>query len=522
MSSSKLSNLSWAELRDRARRIGRHWSSEELPTGNATTVEEQLSVVQVDSEGEVERRAEKPDVEEVLAIEPPATEELPNVTNKQQQFPTASVTTTATSPPTQFAAVGQPPREKKRNKAAEVSFVVVTEEEGGLASFVLVPDKERTITPEQEKRRRLAAFAVFPSKENTFVFEKEPKDEIAGSIATPNRPANWRFRKKKVRPSEGGRIAVASLPSSRRYLEPLVGLGEAKPTAATVEIQTAKIGESRLSSAEPHVTISRRKEELASIDAESNAATNRIVARGREFCSLLAELSTATAGRNELEKKPMIRTATGSEARLARQARRVSLPATRSGYGASQSTRNPTGTAIDEKKEAEHSPENGAKRLPSKKMTATIVAASTVEKTVQESGRGVCWSPRHGLGSSLPREEPPSKVEEVDGDDVDRRRETVRGHRILQSATQIVGMAPRLMLAKGDAPIAEKRRLVAPESTSCGLACRLLEDEKKKRGGDVDFLREPLCLLPSFEAEQRSYKGLVSWAEERGPNGQMT
>ncbi|CAL1352000.1 unnamed protein product [Linum trigynum] len=44
MSSSKLSNLSWAELRDRARRIGRRWSSEELSTGNATTAEEQPDV----------------------------------------------------------------------------------------------------------------------------------------------------------------------------------------------------------------------------------------------------------------------------------------------------------------------------------------------------------------------------------------------------------------------------------------------------------------------------------------------
>ncbi|CAL1389374.1 unnamed protein product [Linum trigynum] len=38
MSSSKLSNLSWAELRDRARRIGRRWSSEESPTVQAETV----------------------------------------------------------------------------------------------------------------------------------------------------------------------------------------------------------------------------------------------------------------------------------------------------------------------------------------------------------------------------------------------------------------------------------------------------------------------------------------------------
>ncbi|CAL1377380.1 unnamed protein product [Linum trigynum] len=331
-----------------------------------------------------------------------------------QQLPSQPTTTIVASPPTQFAAVGQPSREKKRNKAVEVPFVAVTEEEGGLASFVLVPDKERTITPEQEKRRHLAPSASFPSKEKTFVFEKEPKDEIAGSIATPNRPANWRFRKKKVRPGEGGRIAVESLPSSRRYLKPPVGLGEAKPTTATAEIQTARIGESGLSSAEPHVTNSRLKEELASIDAESNAATNRIVAQDREIRSLLAELGTATAGQNELEKKPMIRTATGSEVRLARQARRVSLPATQSGYGASQSARNPTDTAIDEKKEVEHSPENRSKRLPSKKMTKTIVAASTVEKTVQDSGRGVCWSPRHGLGSSLPREEPSSKAGEMD------------------------------------------------------------------------------------------------------------
>ncbi|CAL1403599.1 unnamed protein product [Linum trigynum] len=38
MSSSKLSNLSWAELRDRARRIRRRWSSEESPTVQAETV----------------------------------------------------------------------------------------------------------------------------------------------------------------------------------------------------------------------------------------------------------------------------------------------------------------------------------------------------------------------------------------------------------------------------------------------------------------------------------------------------
>ncbi|CAL1402137.1 unnamed protein product [Linum trigynum] len=120
---------------------------------------------------------------------------------------------------------------------------------------------------------------------------------------------NWKF-KKKAR-SEQLQPFLESLPSSRRYLEPPVGLGEANPTAATAEIQTASIGESRLSSPEPRVTISRRKEELALIDAELNAATNRIVARGREIRSLLAELGTTTAGRNELEKKPMIRTATG-------------------------------------------------------------------------------------------------------------------------------------------------------------------------------------------------------------------
>ncbi|CAL1359970.1 unnamed protein product [Linum trigynum] len=87
----QLSNLSWAELHERARRIGRRGSSEELPTGNAATAEELLSGVQVDSDGEVERRAEQSDVEDVLAIEPPATEEPPNVTNKWKQLPSNTV-----------------------------------------------------------------------------------------------------------------------------------------------------------------------------------------------------------------------------------------------------------------------------------------------------------------------------------------------------------------------------------------------------------------------------------------------
>ncbi|CAL1400134.1 unnamed protein product [Linum trigynum] len=89
--SSKLSNPSWEELRERARRIGRHWNSKELPTGNAATAEEKLSVVQVDADGEVERRAEQSDVEEVLVIEPPTVGQPPSATNKQQQrLPTIS------------------------------------------------------------------------------------------------------------------------------------------------------------------------------------------------------------------------------------------------------------------------------------------------------------------------------------------------------------------------------------------------------------------------------------------------
>ncbi|CAL1361602.1 unnamed protein product [Linum trigynum] len=120
----QLSNLSWAELRERARRIGRRWSSEELPTGNASTGEEQPPVVQVDSHGDIERRAEQPDVEEVLTIEPPATKELPNVTNKQQQLPTTLVTMTATSSSTSLAAIEQP------SKATEATVAIVSEEEG--------------------------------------------------------------------------------------------------------------------------------------------------------------------------------------------------------------------------------------------------------------------------------------------------------------------------------------------------------------------------------------------------------
>ncbi|CAL1388684.1 unnamed protein product [Linum trigynum] len=511
MSSSRLSDLSWAELREQARRIGRRWIPEELPIAQEEVIPKEtdgelpLQLSERDAKAgerrpettcspkpseltwaqkqelmwqildywksyslrreKAEEDARRPCTVEAdwadeqqtsthTAADDDAAKKQPSMAGDEaadetkvtksppalaaeiatvllsaavengdpdveiedgQQLPSQPATTSVAPPPTQFAAVGQPFREQKRNKAVEVPFAVVTEDEGGLASFFLVPDKEREITPEQEKRRHLTASAAFPSKEKTFVFEKEPKDEIAGSIATPNRPANWRFRKKKVRPGEGGCIAVASLPCSRRYLEPPVGLGEANLPAATAEIQTAMIGESRLSLAEPHVTISRRKEELASIDAESNAAKNRIVARGWEIRSLLAELGTATAVRNELEKKPMIRTATGSEARLARQARQVSLPSTRSGYRTSQSARNPTGTAIAEKKETEHSPENEAKRLPSKKMTTTTVAASTVEKTMQESGRGVCWSPRSRLGDSPPDEEPEQTATEEEG-----------------------------------------------------------------------------------------------------------
>ncbi|CAL1393085.1 unnamed protein product [Linum trigynum] len=76
MSSSKLSNLSWAELRDRARRIGRRWSSEELPTGNATTAEEQLSVAQVNSGDDGEVLKEHPSVEELSASVPPEMETM--------------------------------------------------------------------------------------------------------------------------------------------------------------------------------------------------------------------------------------------------------------------------------------------------------------------------------------------------------------------------------------------------------------------------------------------------------------
>ncbi|CAL1411132.1 unnamed protein product [Linum trigynum] len=181
MSSSKLSNLSWAELRDRARRINRRWSSEELPTRNATIAEEQLSVVQVDSEGEVERRAEQPDVEEVLAIEPPATEELPNVTNKLQQLSTASVTTTATSLPTLFAAVEQ------SSKVVDGTFMVVSEKEGDPASSILVPDSEKTNALEEET-------------------------QLEGLERTPTsrHVASWRSRKKpKTDEEESGAAASA-------------------------------------------------------------------------------------------------------------------------------------------------------------------------------------------------------------------------------------------------------------------------------------------------------------------------
>ncbi|CAI0460651.1 unnamed protein product [Linum tenue] len=185
MSSSKLSNLSWAELRDRARRIGRRWSSEELPTGNATTTEEQPSVVQVDSDGDLERRAEQPDVEEVLAIEPPATEELPNVTNKQQQLPTASVTTTAASPLTLFAAVEQ------SSKAADGTFAVVSEEEGDPASSILVPDSEKINALEEETQ--------------TEGLERRP---------TSGQVASWRFRRKPRKDEEEFRAAASAIPTT--------------------------------------------------------------------------------------------------------------------------------------------------------------------------------------------------------------------------------------------------------------------------------------------------------------------
>ncbi|CAL1392137.1 unnamed protein product [Linum trigynum] len=185
MSSSKLSNLSWAELRDRVHRIGRRWSSEELPTGTATTAEEQLSVVQVDLEGEVERRAEQPDVEEVLAIEPPATKELPNVTNKQQQLPTASVTTTATSLPTLFAAVEQ------SSKDADGTFAVVSEEEGDPASSILVPDSEKTNALEEETQ--------------TEGLERRP---------TPRHVASWRSRKKPKTDEEESGAATSAIPTT--------------------------------------------------------------------------------------------------------------------------------------------------------------------------------------------------------------------------------------------------------------------------------------------------------------------
>ncbi|CAL1377387.1 unnamed protein product [Linum trigynum] len=145
----QLSNLSWAELRERARRIGRRWSSEELPTGCASTGEEQPLVVQVDSHGDIERRAEQPDMKEVLAIEPPATEELPNVTNKQQQLPTTLVTMTATSSSTSLAAIEQP------SKATEATVAIVSEEEGERTNA----SKEETRTKGPERRSVTARVA---------------------------------------------------------------------------------------------------------------------------------------------------------------------------------------------------------------------------------------------------------------------------------------------------------------------------------------------------------------------------
>ncbi|CAL1414366.1 unnamed protein product [Linum trigynum] len=146
MSSSRLSDMSWAELRERAWRIGRRWSAEELPTGDAFTGEEQSPVVQVDSHADIERRAEQLDVEEVLAIEPPATEELPNITNKQQQLSTTLVTMTATSSSTSLAAIEQP------SKAAEATVAIMSEEEDERTNA----SKEETRTEGSERRSATA------------------------------------------------------------------------------------------------------------------------------------------------------------------------------------------------------------------------------------------------------------------------------------------------------------------------------------------------------------------------------
>ncbi|CAL1411362.1 unnamed protein product [Linum trigynum] len=59
---------------------------EQLPAGDAAAAEEQQPVVQVDSDNNGKRQTDHPSVEVVLATEPPATEEISNVANEQQQL----------------------------------------------------------------------------------------------------------------------------------------------------------------------------------------------------------------------------------------------------------------------------------------------------------------------------------------------------------------------------------------------------------------------------------------------------
>ncbi|CAL1353600.1 unnamed protein product [Linum trigynum] len=59
---------------------------EQLPVGDAAATEEQQPVVQVDSDNDGKRQTDQPSVEEVLATEPPAMEEISNVANEQHQL----------------------------------------------------------------------------------------------------------------------------------------------------------------------------------------------------------------------------------------------------------------------------------------------------------------------------------------------------------------------------------------------------------------------------------------------------
>ncbi|CAL1370916.1 unnamed protein product [Linum trigynum] len=182
MSSTDISELTWAQKQERLWKIVEYWKSYALrrekadakdggndaterqqpPTGVGGP-DEQPSPISSAADDGVEK-SNKNEKQLLLAI----------TATPIHDGSSAAATITAAAPPTPLVASEQSSRVRNHSKFEKALCVVVTKEEGDLSSSVLVPDKESLI-----------------------VHGEESQTEGSERRSVLNQVANWIFRKKE-------------------------------------------------------------------------------------------------------------------------------------------------------------------------------------------------------------------------------------------------------------------------------------------------------------------------------------